>query len=137
MVSDGNRRGQFKKGETGNPAGRPKGYERQLREVIDSMTAADPLLADDPSGSPESPKIPAWQAIVKRAVLDAIDGDRYARDFVADRLMGKPKQTVNIDEGAEPSSEIDWSVVPVEKRKQLLETLILVAPTDPKDAIEH
>lgn len=89
----------FTKGHSGNPAGRPRGYERKLRDAIESMTAADPELAADPEATDAEPKrIPAWEAIVKRAVLDAIAGDRYARDFVADRLMGKPKQTVTFED---------------------------------------
>lgn len=89
---------QFPKGKSGNPAGRPKGYEKRIRECVESMTADDPV--PDPEGGKDEDgkplKIPAFEAIVKRAVLDAIRGDKYARDFIADRLMGKPKQQVSI-----------------------------------------
>jgi hypothetical protein len=41
-------------------------------------------------------------AIVKKTVAQAKKGDRHARDFIFDRLLGKPIQTtdVNIDKGA-------------------------------------
>jgi hypothetical protein len=84
----------FRPGKSGNPGGRSKGHERKLRECVDGMTAADPCAAD----GEEPRQIPAWEAVVKRAVLDAVAGDRYARDFIADRLMGKPKQTVTFED---------------------------------------
>lgn len=82
---------QFQKGRSGNPGGRAKGHERRLRECVEAMRADDPM--PDPE-APAGQKIPAFEAIVKQAVLDAVAGDRYARDFIADRLMGKAKQTV-------------------------------------------
>lgn len=95
----------FKPGQSGNPGGRPKGYERRLRECVDAMKA------DDPMSDPEAPdvKIPAFEAICKRAVLDAVAGDRYARDFIADRLMGKPKMNVAITDetGTDDDSDLD------------------------------
>lgn len=92
----------FKAGQSGNPGGRSKGYERLMREAIDSMTAEDPMPdVADPSetrGASTTPKlIPAWQAIVKRAVLDAVKGNHHARDWIADRLLGKPKQQVELE----------------------------------------
>lgn len=129
----------FKPGISGNPGGRPKGYERRLREVVDSMKADDPVI--DPegvTGEDGTPaKIPAFEAIVKQAVIDAIAGDRYARDFIADRLMGKAKQTVAISEDGASGPEADWSAVPIDKRRELLETLLLIAPAEGDDAVEH
>lgn len=127
----------FQPGRSGNPDGRPKGFERRLRAVLESMTADDPM----PDPSPDAPKdddgnpprIPAFEAIVKRAVLDAIAGDRYARDFIADRLMGKAPQRVTVTDDSAVST--NWSAVPIEKRRELLDTLELVAPGG--DVTEH
>ncbi len=105
----------FKPGQSGNPGGRPKGYERQLRDVIDGMTATDPV--PDPEG--KQANIPAWQAIVKRAVLDAVAGDKYAREFVADRLLGKPKQHVDFVP-APTRTKPDLSKVPLAEKRAML-----------------
>lgn len=35
-----------------------------------------------------------FQKIVQKAVKKAIDGDRYARDFIADRLLGRVPHTL-------------------------------------------
>lgn len=131
---------QFKPGQTGNAGGRPKGYERRLRECVESMTADDPTIDPEIGMDPETKKlrrIPAFEAIVKQAVLDAIAGDRYARDFIADRIMGKVKQTVALVDDSDPQTEANWAAVPVEKRRELFETLALIAPGDGADATEH
>lgn len=131
---------QFKPGQTGNAGGRPKGYERRLRECVESMTADDPTIDPEIGMDPATGKlrrIPAFEAIVKQAVLDAIAGDRYARDFIADRIMGKVKQTVALVDDSDPQTEANWAAVPVEKRRELFETLALIAPGDGADATEH
>jgi hypothetical protein len=76
----------FPKGVSGNPGGRAKGYERRLREVVDGETVEHPTKG----------AIPAWEAIVLEAITQAVAGDRYARDFLADRLLGKPKQSIEM-----------------------------------------
>lgn len=106
----------WKPGTSGNPGGRPKGYERRIRECVDAMKA------DDPVQDPENPnaKIPAFEAIVKRAVIDAVAGDKYARDFIADRLMGKPKQHVDIKPVA-PRAKADLSGLSVDEKRAHLQ----------------
>lgn len=105
-------------GQSGNPGGRPKGYERRLRDVVDAMRADDPV--PDPDAKDGEPaKIPAFEAIVKQAVLDAVKGDRYARDFIADRLMGKPKVNVDIKPPA-ARRKADLSGMSVEEKRSLL-----------------
>lgn len=104
---------RFAPGKSGNPGGKPKGYERRLRECVDAMTADDPMPDPEIGLDPATGKlrrIPAFEAIVKQAVLDAVKGDRHAREFIADRLMGKAKQTVAItaaDEHDEDESELE------------------------------
>lgn len=120
--------GQWKKGQSGNPGGQPKSYERQLREVVSGMTALDP---ENPSE-----QIPAWRAIVKRAVIDAVAGDRYARDFVADRLIGKPTQTVAVTDT--PAATVDMTAL-TDAQIEALAALPLLEPSDETgdDATEH
>lgn len=79
----------FKPGRSGNPGGMPRRFRQEFRAIVDGM------MADDP----ETPgaKIPARAAYIKRAVLDAVAGDRYAREFVEDRYAGKPKQHMDVE----------------------------------------
>lgn len=124
----------FKPGQSGNPGGRPKGYERRIRDVIDAMTADDPV----PDPANPNAKIPAFEAIVKRAVLDAVAGDKYARDFIADRLMGKPKQHVDLKPVARTKADLS-GLTPAQKRAHLqaYEALrdlgVTSSPTDEDD----
>jgi hypothetical protein len=66
----------FQKGQSGNPAGRPK---RKIEE--------DYLKALASSVTPED-----WQMICQRAVRDAKKGDATARKWLSDYLIGAPVQ---------------------------------------------
>lgn len=85
----------FKPNQSGNPGGRPKGYERRLREVVEGEEVDHPI--DKKLG-----KVPAWEAVVLKAIDDAINGSpmarQHARSFLADRLIGKPKQDIRIED---------------------------------------
>jgi hypothetical protein len=75
---------KFKKGETGNPKGRP----RKLPEL-------DKLLAD--VLGEEKDGISAAEAILKALRLKAAKGDVRAIEVMLDRAYGKPKQTISAD----------------------------------------
>lgn len=92
-MADGNKSHLFKPGTSGNPGGRQRGFERRLREIVEGETVEHPKLGT----------IPAWDAIVLKAIDDALDGKspiarKHGRDFIADRLMGKPKQDIRIED---------------------------------------
>lgn len=112
----------FQKGTSGNPGGRAKGYERRIRELVDGE-----VVEHKTRGT-----IPAFDAIILQAIADAVAGDRYAREFIADRLCGKAKQTVEIQGEADPAPAIDWSKVPIEMRRSLFAALL-----EPDAATEH
>ena len=81
----------FKKGQSGNPNGRPKklpGINQLLAEV----------LGDDTGGVVEAKKI--LIALSKRA----LKGDVRAAEIILDRAYGKPKQSVDV--GMQLSGEI-------------------------------
>lgn len=40
-----------------------------------------------------------WKKIVKKAVADAMDGDRHARQWLSDYLIGKPPTILDIRAG--------------------------------------
>jgi ABC-type sulfate transport system substrate-binding protein len=73
--------GQFRKGESGNPKGRPKGarnfvtlLEKELRQTV----------VVNESGKKKT--ITRLQAMVKRMVADALQGDRKAQLTLVDVL---------------------------------------------------
>ena len=71
---------KFKKGQTGNPNGRP----RKLPEL-------DKLLAD--VLGEEKDGVTAGEAILKALRAKASKGDVRAAEVLLDRAYGKPKQT--------------------------------------------
>ena len=79
--------GRFVKGNPGNPeaTGRPP------REVEDKYLHA----------LKKSVTLTAWKAISKRAIGDAKKGDRAARQWLSDYLLGKPQQFVDVTSGGE------------------------------------
>jgi hypothetical protein len=72
---------KFKKGETGNPNGRPKKLP-QLDALLDSV------LGEEKDG------ITAAEAILKALRMKASKGDVRAAEVLLDRAYGKPKQSI-------------------------------------------
>ena len=87
MAENRDKAGRFTKGHPGNPnaTGRPK------RKTEDEY-----LLALQKCVKPED-----WKAICQRAVIDAKKGDRSARQWLSDYLLGKPQQFVDVTSGGE------------------------------------
>ena len=81
----------FVKGQSGNPKGRkPRpAEEKYLRMVIRTMPQKD------------------WRLVLEKVKVLALRGERWAVEFYADRLMGKPTQPVN----AEHSGEVTIRIV--------------------------
>jgi hypothetical protein len=73
---------KFKKGQTGNPNGRP----RKLPEL-------DKLLAD--VLGEEKDGVTAGEAILKAIRARAAKGDVRAAELLLDRAYGKPKQSID------------------------------------------
>ncbi|KKM80597.1 hypothetical protein LCGC14_1338200 [marine sediment metagenome] len=75
---DGSRATQFKPGVSGNPGGQSKGptIPKLLREITSKKVS----LKD---------KRTKMQAILERAVKQAMAGHKEAREFVASRMEGK------------------------------------------------
>jgi len=73
--------GKFIKGQSGNPAGRPK-KEREERFYEVAITAVS--FTD-------------WREIIEKAVAQAKRGDPTARKFLADYLIGPPPQRHEIN----------------------------------------
>ena len=73
---------KFKKGQTGNPKGRPK----KLPEL--HVLLAD-VLGEEKDG------ISAAEAILKSIRAKAAKGDVRAAELLLDRAYGKPKQSID------------------------------------------
>lgn len=114
----------FSKGISGNPSGRPKGYERRLREVVEGEEVDHPI-------NKALGKVPAWEAVILKAVDDAINSSptarQHARSFLADRLIGKPKQDIRIED----VTPIDTEKV-VAATEEQLEALAVLGLADDK-----
>ncbi len=90
---------KFKKGQSGNPGGRPKMpwtfmglYKEELEKVL-TTTAGE--------------KLDAKQAVAKRLVKMAVEGDINAIKELANRIEGMPKQTTEIEAGEGVNIKLD------------------------------
>ena len=87
---------QWKKGQSGNPNGRPKsGFA--LNEYITDLANVE--LED---------KKTMLEAVVAKVYEEALDGNMTAINFLADRILGKPSQSIGIkDVSDEPIKVFD------------------------------
>ena len=87
---------QWKKGQSGNPNGRPKsGFA--LNEYITELANVE--LED---------KKTMLEAVVGKVYEEALDGNMSAINFLADRILGKPSQSIGIkDVSDEPIKVFD------------------------------
>ncbi len=53
-------------------------------------------------------KVADWKEIIQRAVARAKAGDNVARQWLSDWLLGKPRQTVDIEGLPELSIRLAW-----------------------------
>ncbi len=72
LVKDRDQNGRFVKGNKASP-----GRAKRVVEVDFHNILLDNVSAEQ------------WSGIVKRAVTDALAGDKYARQFIADYTIGK------------------------------------------------
>lgn len=103
----------WKKGQSGNPNGRPKGTKmipELLREIGD-RPVSEWLLNDlhkkyGPDHNPKSMK----EAVLMAAMIDAARGDEHARSFMAERTEGKVVQAqVNVNQNTDDPTKMPLS----------------------------
>ena len=87
---------RFKKGTSGNPKGRPKsGFA--LNEYITELANVE-----------IKNKKTMLEAVVAKVYKEALDGNMTAVNFLADRILGKPNQSIGIkDTTDEPIKVFD------------------------------
>ncbi len=79
----------FKKGQSGNPAGRPKKGHTLSDAIEKALTTKDVHKG--------SSKITRNQAIAEVLTQEALKGNLKAIDMVLDRMEGKPMQKQEVD----------------------------------------
>ena len=85
----------FKKGQCGNPQGRPKGSTCITTHLRKLMEKEIPIPEDLKNELQESnTKLTASEIIALRLTIDAIKGKAHAVDTILDRLYGKVAQVV-------------------------------------------
>ena len=92
----------FKKGQSGNPNGRPKGA-RGLSTILREMLDEDIKVIENGVEVRKQFK----DVIVRKLLKKANDGDLRAIEQIFDRLEGKPKQEI---EQTTIKRVIDWGI---------------------------
>lgn len=139
-MSDEKRTG-WPKGVSGNPGGRPKGFERQLREEIAAMRHAFVTGKDD-EGNPVTEETSGTPAIAKRLWQIAMTGGD--RDAIAackllyERMYGLPKSVPTVeDDTDEEDDESDLEGLSPEELRVLAKIRALAAPAPATDDELH
>ena len=84
--------GGWKKGQSGNPGGRPIDQTKYLKKIDTTMTLKE------------------WRAIVLKAIGQAKRGDAKARQWLGDYLAGKPIQPVDVTSKGEVIRTVGFDV---------------------------
>lgn len=112
----------FKPGQSGNPKGPKPGYKifkYAFKDALEKMT----LKIKDPSTG-EVRIVTGLEAVVLAQVTKAASGDTPAATFIADRVDGKPKETMEVN------AVVEWTPDP--KRKQELMEFVGLIKTKQK-----
>lgn len=80
---------RFKKGQSGNPKGRPPKLPK-----LDELLAA--VMSEERNG------LTAAEAVIRSLLVKATKGDVRAAEVLLDRAFGKVKQPTDITSGGEP-----------------------------------
>jgi hypothetical protein len=73
----------FTKGKSGNPGGRPAHQAKYLKSLVRLVKSDD------------------WRKIVEKAIMQAKNGDKTARQWLADYIVGKPIQAMDVTSNGE------------------------------------
>ncbi len=121
--------GSFKPGQSGNPGGSTRGLERLLRDQLKAIRQGTTGADGEPG-----PEVDGYTALFQRmwsiAMTGADKDSLVAIKLIYERTHGMPKQKIEIAEDVDSGADVDWSAVAVEKRRELLETLMMVTASD-------
>jgi len=91
----------YKPGECGNPKGRPKKADA-MTDILKGELGTLSLVDD------EGKAVPAKQAIARKLIDLAMNGDTPALKYIYDRIDGKPRESIDLDH----SGELKYSIIP-------------------------
>ena len=92
----------FVKGQSGNPNGRPRGTQSipDMLKRIGEEDVPDVLneKVQELFGKADIGEITMLEAVMRTTMMYAIQGKSWAVQFLADRLEGKPRQTIELEQ---------------------------------------
>lgn len=99
---------QWKQGQSGNPAGRPKGVKTMadiLRRIGKVVAPESTRLRLSKLFGKEMPKLTMQEAVLWRVYEAALRGYPWAVKFIAERTEGKVKETIDENVTIVPTAE--------------------------------
>lgn len=111
---------QFKPGQSGNPAGKKPGT-LSLKTYIKKWLAAEEQYNNPITGKKEW--LTQYDIIVLMQIAKARKGDTRAFEALLDRVEGKPKQSIDVDQSVnweETKTYVDYKSLSPEVLKQVL-----------------
>ena len=106
---------QFKKGQSGNPKGRPKGLKNLATELQDELNAKVEITEDG-----KKKTVSKQSAMIKQLMQKAINGDSKSIDVVIRNYVAMELAKALEDEAHEPSPE-DKAIVDAFLKEHLKE----------------
>lgn len=109
----------FKKGQSGNPKGRPRKFVCQLKEQGYKRSEINDTIQVMMSMTMEELKEKVWDnpnsTVMEKTIASAIKkgierGDMTTLETLLDRVFGKPKMTVDNTHAFEEGAVINWSM---------------------------
>lgn len=118
MPADSIKEFQFKKGESGNPNGRPKGA-RSLKSIINELGDIEYDTPEELKAMYPNAKYTAKELAIMAIFAKSIKGDVQAFTAWADRLEGKPKQDIEANVTTQSKLPDGLSIETLEKLAKL------------------
>jgi hypothetical protein len=114
----------FKKGESGNPNGRPRKWISELKdsgykssEVNDCILVMLSMTIEELADVYKNPKATILEKTVANALKRSLEkGSLYSIETLLSRAVGKPKESVDHTTAGERIGEIQVNIVNADKR---------------------
>jgi hypothetical protein len=115
---------KFKKGQSGNPKGRPKKHLDFQKQVISELKSPMTIIE-----SGKKKKVSILEAFIKSTFAHALKGDKSSAKFVMDWIKGLPKDAF-VDDG----NEVHTFRITAANTKAMEDFMALTAPYAQEEA---